>query len=223
MIGQIVVEMPQDKVTVDPQFASGETVPGTGLALTGYNQDRDSMAPGEQLLLTLFWEREMGPVPDLFTLQLLSEAGQVVQTWAQPIVRPDFDTTTWESGHILRGQYAVRLPASLDSGTYQFMLQEKIPLGRLIVVAPERNFKQPAVETAVQLPFGDEITLAGYTVFPGASPIVELVWRAESPTDKSYHVFVHLVDEEGNMVAQSDGQPAAVDASLPRVGPLANT
>jgi hypothetical protein len=208
VIGQIVVEMPQDKVTVDPQFASGETMPDIGLALTGYNQDRDSMAPGEQLLLTLFWKREMGPVPDGFTLQLLSETGQVVQTWAQPIIRPDFDTTTWESGHILRGQYAVRLPASLDSGTYQFMLQEKIALGRLTLVAPQRNFKRPAVAAAVQLPFGNEVTLAGYTVFPGASPIVELVWRAEKPTDKSYHVFVHLVDEEGNMVAQSDGQPA---------------
>ncbi len=208
VIGHIAVEMPQGKISVDPQFASDESVPGTGLKLAGYNQDRDSMAPGEQLLLTLFWEREMAPVSDLFALQLVSEGGQVVQTWEQPIIRPDFDTTTLESGQILRGQYAVRLPASLESGTYQFMLQEEIPLGRLMVVAPERNFEQPAMGADVQLPFGEAFTLAGYTVFPDGSPIVELVWQAESLTDKSYHVFVHLVDAEGNLIAQSDGQPA---------------
>ncbi|NCF64567.1 MAG: hypothetical protein GWP61_01245 [Chloroflexi bacterium] len=208
VIGQIAVDMPQGKVLAKPQYTSGETVPGSGLVLTGYNQDRKSMAPGELLLITLFWERAVGSLADTFALQLVSEEGQTVRTWEHPILRSDFDTKVWEQGQILRGQYALRLPAALESGTYQFMLQEEIPLGQLMIVAPQRNFAQPAMETAVQLPFADRATLAGYTVIQEDPPIVELVWRAEGAMDSSYHVFVHLVDVEGNIIAQSDGQPA---------------
>jgi len=37
--------------------------------------------------------------------------------------------------------------------------------------------------------------------------VVRLEWRAEGTGEKSYHVFVHLVDGEGQLVRQSDGVP----------------
>jgi hypothetical protein len=37
---------------------------------------------------------------------------------------------------------------------------------------------------------------------------VTLVWRAETETYTSYHVFLHLLDSDGDVVAQSDGVPA---------------
>lgn len=37
---------------------------------------------------------------------------------------------------------------------------------------------------------------------------VHLVWRAEAETAVSYRVFLHLLGPDGQIVAQSDGEPA---------------
>ena len=59
---------------------------------------------------------------------------------------------------------------------------------------------------------GDAITLVGYDVSaeevrPGESLTVTLVWRAEAVPEGDYTVFVHLMDEEGALVAQDDHPP----------------
>jgi mannosyltransferase len=47
----------------------------------------------------------------------------------------------------------------------------------------------------------------------GVSFTVVLFWRAAQPIEKDYHVFVHLIDASGRVVAQHDGVPA--DAAYP--------
>ena len=51
----------------------------------------------------------------------------------------------------------------------------------------------------VNLPAGVK---AGETALP-----ITLYWQAEGPTSTSYTTFVHLVNEQGAMVAQSDSIP----------------
>ncbi|MCB0155403.1 MAG: hypothetical protein KDF65_11460, partial [Anaerolineae bacterium] len=45
-------------------------------------------------------------------------------------------------------------------------------------------------------------------VSAGSALPVELTWQALAPIGQDYHVFVHLVSEAGEVVAQADGQPA---------------
>lgn len=41
------------------------------------------------------------------------------------------------------------------------------------------------------------------------SPLaVNLIWQSEEPLTTTYHIFLHLVDDGGQLIAQSDGQPA---------------
>ncbi len=52
------------------------------------------------------------------------------------------------------------------------------------------------------------IELLGYEVLPeGGHTVLRLYWRATQPLDKDYSVFVH-VRRNGQMVTQSDSQPA---------------
>jgi hypothetical protein len=71
---------------------------------------------------------------------------------------------------------------------------------------------QPLAETAVGVTFGDVIALERVDTLPAARPgsilPVALHWRATQPVPTDYHVFVHLITADGNIVAQSDGQPA---------------
>jgi hypothetical protein len=71
---------------------------------------------------------------------------------------------------------------------------------------------QPLAETAVGVTFGDIIALERVDTLPVARPgsilPVALHWRATQPVPTDYHVFVHLITADGNIVAQSDSQPA---------------
>jgi hypothetical protein len=46
------------------------------------------------------------------------------------------------------------------------------------------------------------------TARPGDVLPVLLHWQARQPVSANYHVFVHLLDDQDNRIAQSDGQPA---------------
>jgi hypothetical protein len=71
---------------------------------------------------------------------------------------------------------------------------------------------EPLAESAVGVIFGDVIALERVGTLPSARSgsvlPVALYWRATHPVTADYHVFVHLITADGNIVAQSDGQPA---------------
>ncbi|MFN2205549.1 MAG: hypothetical protein ACK2UT_06515 [Candidatus Promineifilaceae bacterium] len=209
VIDQIEVITPDRAPTFKPQYPLEAPLADAGLTLLGFNQDRSEAAPGDEVLLTLFWERTSGPLADSITVQLVDEADRAVYAWTMPIIRDGFDASTWDSGERLRAQHLLRLPAALESGEYQLQLQEQIPLAALSVTAPDRLFTAPRSETAVDIPFGDEALLNGYSVDrEGDQLIVTLVWQAMQEIDTPYNVFVHLVDEQEKIVAQSDSGPA---------------
>ena len=59
---------------------------------------------------------------------------------------------------------------------------------------------------------GDAIVLEQAATLPTSQPgdvlPVGLYWKAEQTVLDNFHVFVHLIDADGNRIAQSDGQPA---------------
>jgi len=60
---------------------------------------------------------------------------------------------------------------------------------------------------------GDRIRLLGYTLAdaaaaPGDRLALVLYWQAPVPPGTDYTVFVHLLDEEGQIRGQGDGPPA---------------
>ncbi len=57
--------------------------------------------------------------------------------------------------------------------------------------------------------FGDDVTLAGYTIVPLENGVVQvtLYWQAARPLAENATVFVHLLDANGHLLAQSDAVP----------------
>ena len=78
--------------------------------------------------------------------------------------------------------------------------------------------RQP--DHAADLLFGDHIAFTGYSLSPGSwqpgqSVYLSTFWQAQSPVDADYKLFVHLLDAQGNAVAQYDHYPFALDPALP--------
>jgi hypothetical protein len=67
---------------------------------------------------------------------------------------------------------------------------------------------QPLAERAEEAIFGEKIALEGYGIMeqvkPGDVLAVNLRWRSLAPLSVDYHLFVHLVDQEGRLWAQQD-------------------
>ncbi len=68
------------------------------------------------------------------------------------------------------------------------------------------------METAVNLLFGDAITLNGYTLAsdhltPGDIVQITLFWETAVPLQTRYKIFLHLVNKNGDIIAQRDSEP----------------
>lgn len=221
LIGQIEIANPDDPPLFDAQYPVQNEFPDLGLRLLGYNQDRIETAPGEPVLMTLFWECADPMSCEEFSLRLVDETGAAVAEWRLPVIRDGFAAGDWPEHGRLRAQHIVQLPAGLPTGRYRFVLEDE-PLGEMAVTAPEREFTPPALAqsidtlftTAGGAPVATLVGIAGETAVlpcspaPGLPCSVPLIWRAEAETATDYHVFVHLVDGAGNILAQSDAVPA---------------
>ena len=80
----------------------------------------------------------------------------------------------------------------------------------VIYAVPEEPAREMA--TAANLAFGPHISLLGYTtnvtaVQPGDILQVSLFWQTAVPLTDRYKVFLHLLDEQGHIVAQRDSEP----------------
>jgi mannosyltransferase len=68
------------------------------------------------------------------------------------------------------------------------------------------------MRTRLDVRLGDAILLHGYTLLadrlaPGDILQLTLFWEAKAPIDQRYKVFLHLLDAEGELVAQRDSEP----------------
>ncbi|WP_420640542.1 hypothetical protein [Candidatus Leptofilum sp.] len=209
VLGQITVTEPE------PTDAAREALGQIqGISLLEVRQDREAAVPGDVALLTFFWQRPSGnPASDTFNLELRDANDAIAHTWTQPFTLPSYPPAEWLAETEIRGQHLLRLPAALTSGSYQFVA-DGITLGEIDITAPERVFEAVEMETAVAATFSQNnqplITLVGLSQSPVSnlqSPI-SLLWRAEAETPTSYRVFIHLVNADGQILGQADGEPA---------------
>jgi hypothetical protein len=129
-----------------------------------------------------------------------------------------FEGEGWEGGQrllarIVESQYAVR---SLEGRTWVRLLSFRRERGRLRPVSEKRLFEPPPVQHPMTTSFGTQIALLGYDLAPpepepGSSLHLALYWQAQAEMEQDYTVFVHLLDAEGRLVAQHDGQPGGGD------------
>jgi hypothetical protein len=84
------------------------------------------------------------------------------------------------------------------------------PLGGLVEIAGPAITGAP--EYPVDLTLDESLTLLGYDLDPdepsqGGELEISLQWRVEQDLSEDYHTYVHLLDEHGEVIAQSDQRP----------------
>lgn len=91
---------------------------------------------------------------------------------------------------------------------YVFIAALSVLMVLAILFAGRASASRAPVPTAVHAPLDTRVQLIGYaTERVGASLRVTLHWLALAEMDRDYHSYVHLLDADGNLIAQSDGIP----------------
>ena len=184
------------------------------LRLLGTRLDRTEAAPGDPMRVTVLWQALAPNAQNEFTLQLVAANGEVLLSQTETIA-PLYPPEQWLEGDRLRSETLFRLPASTPDGTHTWQVlwgDAQDNVGQVKVNAPERSFEMVKVETAVNQTFsndsGDLAMLLGVDTNPETDEVM-LIWQAENETPTSYRVFVHLLDADGAILSQSDGEPVS--------------
>ncbi len=201
-------ETVMSKVTLNPTQAIN------GLTLSGSNFEPAVVAPGGNIYITLLWHVEEEGIQEIVPQLVMIQDERVlarVNTWGafgqMPLNRPILDHAV------------MPVPVDAKSGDVDLQLivgssGQEIYIGSVYLEAIEHVFDVPQPQYTLQVVIPNIATLIGYDIAPGmvvksGQPFtVTLLWRAEENAAKNdLKVFVHLVDGEGNVVAQHDAKP----------------
>ncbi|MEW5721432.1 MAG: hypothetical protein AB1817_22585, partial [Chloroflexota bacterium] len=199
---------------------------GDAIRMFGYSLTPTTVAPGEQVWITLYWQALRDLNSDYFvSVNLLDARGE---SFAQRISHPALDaapTSLWRRGALIPDAFDLRVPADAHDGKYRMeiglldrtaadLLLPLIGATDRLSLAPFTVARVPvnpsAIENPVAAKLGEPalITFLGYDLErAGESLSITLYWKSERATSQDYSVFIHLLDAKGNMIAQHDGAP----------------
>ena len=201
----------------------------------GYRSNSETVEAGAELSATVYWMAQDRLQEDYSVFLHLDDLRPNFISWAlsEKLSPADIPTSSWAPGfyvsdpHLLTvsrdtppGVYVLRAGLYLpDTGERLHVLDEQgtvlsdsIELGRVQVLRTEPVDLSAASEVGPFV-FGEQIRLVGYgldrdSARQGDYFRLLVYWEAETEVTADYRVFVHLLDGEGRVLAQSDGIPA---------------
>lgn len=189
------------------------------ITLIGYTAP-DSLRPGEQMWLWLYWQALASP-PAEATLRLSLRSGETEAAISQPLAGPQGvgPLAGWQAGQVRRAVYHLPTTPRLTGPQATLTIglgQAEIRLTEIGLESRPRQFEPPAIAHPVDIGFGQPVrlTLIGYDLpaarlSPGQALETTLYWRADREMERDYTVFIQLLNGAGQVVAQQDARPQA--------------
>lgn len=133
-----------------------------------------------------------------FQIQVIGRDGQIVGQIE--------DVLSWQAGELWQPTWVIPLDAAAEAarGVVRFGPPGAPVDVASVVIRPERPFI-PQPQHPLQADFAGQLRLAGYDRADDGR--MTLYWQALTPLTANYTTFVHVLDAQGNLVAQADGQP----------------
>jgi hypothetical protein len=215
------------------RFVSGSRL-GQEIELQGYDWPEEEYRPGHLLPLKLWWCARQNPESDyLLQLRLIDQDGRTVADSEESLSRFDYPPTQWQPGQLIFGQSSIMIPAQAEKEQYELFLsliepdtevelpvgwplgRRSLPLGTVRVKPWSKETELPPISHPLRADFGQPplVEFHGYEtstieIAPGDSVDISLIWRsAVESIPASYTVFLHLVNEQEQILAQGDGLP----------------
>ena len=217
------------------------------IELNDWDYTVSRVGQGKGFAVRLLWHARARP-EDNYTLlaELVDESGHVLRNLRH---EPPLPTGSWQTGQFIRDQINFVLPASAPAGEAAVHVRlswqrpdgskltnrnwliswgDNLALGKLAVIEKQgRVFELPSMTHPYQATFGDSIALLGYDLeqplscAAGCTLNLTVYWQGLKEMLNLYSVFVHVIDERGQMVSQQDKVPG-IRGKQPTTGWLPN-
>ncbi|MDH4207780.1 MAG: hypothetical protein OEV76_02805, partial [Anaerolineae bacterium] len=205
---------------------------GERIELAGYELSSVKTSPGSDLRLTLFW-RALRPIAREYTVfaHLRGSDGSLVAQDDFPPLKNLYPTYYWAKGRTVPDPRTLSISSAaapgwyrLDVGVYDSVTRERLALvpgdagpGSDYVVVDYVDIGEGQSDRpprSIEANLGGQVLLLGDSgragpVTAGEKLQLALYWRGLDKMGVDYTVFVHLLDADGQVVAQYDGQPLA--------------
>ena len=215
---------------VAPQHPVDATYPGL-TRLLGYDITPDTLYPGDVLEVTLYWQVLGETEQDyVFFLQVFGREGDKIGERDTHPGLGRHSTSRWQPGEVIADTVPVPLAAdALAPAALRLDLGLYAPDGPRLTTADGRYTislgpvrlaaREPVVSTGTVLAhrLGEGVRLVAWdpewdgTAQPGQMLRFTLYWACDAPPGQPLSVFVHLVGEERQPLAQGDGPPLSGD------------
>lgn len=208
--------------------AAGTTWFDGDLQLLGFGDIPAEALAGSRLPVELFWHAPQSALPNdiMLSWQLMDADGSGRVLATMPLSR--FDTGMWRLGESIHEKYLVSLPPDLPPGRYELVVcahnggeTEYIAasLGLLKLNNIDRLYSLPEDMPVPLNVEWDPLVLSGMgpaelSGSPGETIDLTLYWEKRARYGDVYSVFVHIVDEDGNIVLQSDHWPGGLPTDI---------
>lgn len=204
------------------------------IELVGYQTDPDLAVPGQWIGVDLYW-RAAGArgqrFDPLIRLQALDAQDRVLAEdvrWPVPSLSPDTwsPETVYVSHMTLRmpveglsSQIKLRVGARLGGNEVKLVVRdasgkshEAVIIGDVLAVGAVAEVSPDAVPNPRREVFASELALSGFelpadAVSPGSVASVSLYWQILKKPAADYTVFIHVLNEHGELVTQFDRPP----------------
>ncbi len=194
------------------------------LRLLGYELEREAVLAGQDVSLRLIWHA-LEVMPRDYQVQLeLRGSGGTYGRGIFDLVSSDYPTSQWRPGEMLQEWYTLPTSEEMPTGEVSILLNlldeggqpvlaQPVEAGKVWIQSTRPSFEAPSnIGASRQVDLDGKIALLGYDldaqpVKPGGNIHVTLYWQARQAVEKSYKVFVHVYDEDENLVAQQDWLP----------------
>jgi len=206
---------------------------GERIALLGFDVQPTSLEPGQTVEVTLYLSATR-PMTETYSMGLWfvsavpGETSRLVglDTWPG---HGNYPTTAWKPGEVVVDRYRLTVPREVERAQ-AWVLQVSIhgmgegkwlPLSQNGQIVGDRALlgwirvgasKPPEMppEALLDAPpvFGGAMMLRGAQVVPAEGAMrVTLWWETQAPPAGNHTVFVHLMDEDRQLVGTGDGPP----------------
>ncbi len=167
---------------------------------------------GGRIDVQVHWGSRVAPEQDYAAcLNLVNSAGETAQSHCEPL-HPAWPTSRWRAGEVVIDDYTFLADLTLPPGPYSLtvgladrstldLTGRAVPIGQLTV-----NPLRP--DHPLQARWQDGISLHGYDLHQSTDQLdLTLYWQATREVTQSYKVFVHVLNANGEIVAQHDAIP----------------
>ncbi len=206
---------------------------GAGVRVVGWELPPQTVATGESVEVVVYWEAVAPDGGDYVSFaRLLGRGMELVGDVNRRPACGMVPTSLWQPGQVWRDPYRIRVardaaaPSRLrvEVGLYDPKVGQTLGVAQVgeAKLAPPQVVPTPPHGLAVDL--ADGVSLVGFdltsdVVAPGEVVTVTLYWSVREAPSADYQVFVHLVGEGPEPVAQGDAPPLGGDYPTGMWGP----